>query len=273
MDLSIIILHHGSPKEVTANLQALSAAQLPKKTEVLVVNNGAKGSNAKIPFDPNPKFDLKYFEIENRGYPQGNNFGLKVAQGKFLCILNPDIVVGKDTFKVLLDYLKNHPKVGIVGPRLRYPDDTIQDNYRKFPRPFDLFVKRTFLRRFFKKRMREYLMWDKDAYKSEAVDWLTGAFQLFTRKAWDKLKPNDERYFLFMSDVDICRKAWEKGLEVHFVGETEALHNDERLSAGGIMAFFKKRVMRIHVMDAFKYYWHNLLKPLPKNCPSRLHSK
>ena len=264
MDLSIVILHHGGPREVTANLEALRSAWLPEKTEVLVVNNGKAGSNAKIPFDKNLKFDLRYFEIENRGYPQGNNFGLALAKGKFLCILNPDIVVREDTVKVLIDYLNAHSRVGIAAPRLRYPDGRIQDNYRKFPRPFDLLIKRTFLRRFFKQRMQSYLMWYKDAYKSEPVDWLTGAFQLFTRKAWDALQPNDERFFLFMSDVDICRKAWARGYEVHFVGETEALHNDERLSSGGLLAFFTKKTMRIHVRDAVKYYLKYLLRSLPR---------
>lgn len=268
MDLSIIILHHGSPKEVTANLQALRKAILPKKTEVFVINNGTRDTNAQIPFDANLAFDLHYFEIKNEGYPQGNNFGLRQAKGKFLCILNPDVRVKKDTFKVLLDYLKVHTRVGIAAPRLRYPDGMVQDNYRTFPRPFDLFIKRTFLRKIFTHRMRKYLMWDKDATKSEAVDWLTGAFQIFTRKAWEALKPNDERYFLFMSDVDICRKAWKKGFEVHFVGETEALHNEGRLSAGGVLAFFQKRTMRIHVWDALKYYRLNLFKRLPRGCPS-----
>lgn len=268
MDLSIVILHHGSPKEVTANLQALRKAILPKKTEVFVINNGARNANAQIPFDANLAFDLHYFEIKNEGYPQGNNFGLRQAKGKFLCILNPDVEVNKDTFKVLMDYMKAHPRVGIAAPRLRYPDKTIQDNYRTFPRAIDLFIKRTFLRKFFVRRMRKYLMWDKDPTKSEAVDWLTGAFQLFTRKAWESLKPNDESYFLFMSDVDICRKAWKKGFEVHFVGEAEARHNEGRLSAGGIQAFFTKKTMRIHVWDAFKYYRRYLFKRLPKNCPS-----
>lgn len=264
MDLSIVILHHGSPKEVTANLQALRSAWLPKKTEVFVINNGYKNANAEIPFDASPAFDLHYFEIENGGYPQGNNFGLRIAKGKILCILNPDIVVHKDTFKGLLRYLEEHPRVGIAAPRLRYPNGQVQDNYRNFPRAIDLLIKRTFLRKFFLRRMRHYLMWDKDPTVSEPVDWLTGAFQIFTRKAWEALKPNDERYFLFMSDVDICRKAWQKGFEVHFVGTVEALHNEGRLSSGGIGAFFKKKTMRIHVLDALRYYWKFFLKGVPK---------
>ena len=89
-----------------------------------------------------------------------------------------------------------------------------------------------------------------------------------TRDAWEEIGPNDETYFLFMSDVDLCRKAWEKGFEVHFVGETEALHNEGRLSAGGIGSFFRKKTMRIHVWDAIKYYWRYLYKRLPKGCPS-----
>lgn len=268
MELSIVILHHGSPKEVTANLQALASADLPKESEILVINNGRRGANDAIRRPDFKGAALHFYEIENRGYPEGNNFGFRRMKGQYLCILNPDVVVEKDTFKVLLKYLKTHSRVGIVGPRLRYPDGKVQDNYRTFPRPFDLFVKRTFLRRFFIKRMRKYLMWDKDTHKSEAVDWLTGAFQIMTRKAWNQIGPNDEAYFLFMSDVDLCRKAWEKGFEVHFVGETEALHNEGRLSSGGVGAFFRKKTMRIHVWDAVKYYGRYLFKRLPKKCPS-----
>lgn len=269
MDLSIVILHHGSPKDVTENLQALKHVWLPEKTEIFVVNNGTRGSNAEIPIESNLKFELKFFEIPNKGYPQGNNFALKMARGRFLCILNPDVIVGKNTFHTLIDYLDNHRRVGIVGPRLVYPDGSIQDNYRNFPNLTDLLIKRTsFLRVLFRKRMRHYLMWEKDPYENEAVDWLTGAFQVYTRKCWDEIGPKDERYFLFMSDVDICRTAWKKGFEVHFVGEAQSLHNDERLSAGGFVDFFRKRIIRIHVKDASKYYIKYFGKKMPGKCPS-----
>ncbi len=268
MDLSIVLLHHGSPREVTRNLEALKRAWLPDQTEVFVINNGSSGANAEIPEDPNLKFDLRYFEIPNKGYPQGNNFGLHMAKGKFLCILNPDIVIEKNTFQVLLDYLKLHPMVGLCGPRRRSPGGAVQDNYRVFPRGFDLIVKRTFLRKIFRRRMRRYLMWDKDPEVSEAVDWITGAFQVFTRRAWEAIGPSDERYFLFMSDVDICRAAWDRGFEVHFVGGTQALHNDQRLSAGGVMDFFRKKTMRIHVLDAIRYYFKFRRKALPHRAPS-----
>ncbi len=267
MDLSIVILHHGSPSEVSTNLAALAKAILPAKTEVFVINNGERESNKKIKFTRSPKFELKFFETKNLGYPNGNNFGMRLATGKFLCILNPDIQVQKDTFKNLLEYLKEHSKVGIVAPRLVFPDGIIQDNYRVFPRVLDLIIKRTYPR-LFKERMRRYLMWNKNPKKSEAVDWLTGAFQIYTRKCWDSIGPKDERYFLFMSDVDICRKAWSKGFEVHFVGNAEALHNSDRLSSGGILSVFTKRTLRIHLKDAFRYYLKHFFRRVPAKSPS-----
>ncbi len=268
MELSIVILHHGSPEEVSENLEALSSAILPEKTEVFVVNNGERGANEKVNFGGSKKFELKFFEIENGGYPKGNNFALKMARGRFLCILNPDVIVQKNTFKNLIEYLNEHPLVGIVAPRLVYPNGKVQDNYRVFPRILDLIIKRTYPK-FFRGRMRRYLMWDKDPQESEAVDWLTGAFQIITRKCWNAIGPNDERFFLFMSDVDICRLAWQDGFEVHFVGSAEALHNESRLSGGGVVDIFKKKVLRIHLADAVKYYLKYFRACLPKNCPSR----
>lgn len=268
MDLSIVILHHGNPKEISESLEALSKAILPLKTEVFVINNGFSGANESIKIPLKKRFVLKFFEIKNLGYPNGNNFGLKMARGKFLCILT-DVIVQKNTFKNLLNYLKENPKVGIVAPRLIYPDGKVQDNYRVFPRIFDLIIKRTFLFKIFKKRMFRYLMWSKDFNASEPVDWLTGAFQIYTKKCWEKIGSKDERYFLFMSDLDICRKAWERGFEVHFVGNTEAVHNDaKRLSSGGVLDIFQKKTLRIHLMDALKYYLKYLGKRIPKNAPS-----
>lgn len=244
---------------MTHTLQSLQEAALPEATEVLVVNNGFVGANAKVPFSsdgsigPVLDFDLKYFEIPNKGYSQGVNFGMEQAKGEFLCILT-DVAVEPETFEVLLNYFATVPKVGIVAPRLRFIDGRIQDNYRVFPHWFDLLVKRTPLRRFFKRRMRKYLMWDKDPHVSEPVDWLTGAMQVLTRECWEAIGPSDERFFLFMSDVDLCQTAWEKGFEVHYVGETQGWHDEARLSGGGLMDVFRKKVVRIHIKDALKYY-------------------
>ncbi len=267
--LSIIILQHNSAEATTACLQSLQHAWLPEKTEIIVIDNGGKKANEKIPATAYNVLHVRFFDIPNKGYPNGNNFGIRHADGQYVAFINPDIIVEKNALKVLLGYLEKNPVVGIVAPRLVYPDGSVQDNYRVFPQFFDLIIKRTgFLRKLFPQRMRQYLMWDKNPLINEAVDWVTGAFEIVSHDCLEKTGFHNEKYFLFMSDIEICRKAWEIGYEVHFVGEAHAFHNDERLSSGGFMAFFKKKVLRLHVKDAFQYFFSHFGKSLPRKSPS-----
>jgi len=247
----------------------LQKTWLPKKTEIIIINNGGNDANAKIPPKSYKKLNVKFLEIPNRGYPQGNNVGAKAASGKYLAFINPDIEVEKDTFKILFEYLEDNSKIGIVAPQLHYPDGIIQDNYRVFPRFVDLVIKRTnFLRKMFPQRMRRYLMWDKEPSVNEPVDWVTGAFMIVRKECFKKVGKHDEHYFLFMSDVEICQKTWANNFEVHFVGSAHAQHNETRLSGGGFTDLFRKKTLRIHLHDALKYYFRHLIKRLPKNSPS-----
>lgn len=267
--LSIIILHHNAPEQTERCLQSLKNALLPEKTEIIIVNNGGHEANKGISQKSHKSLDVKFFDIPNSGYAQGNNFGLHHCSGKYLAFINPDIVVERNTIAVLLDYLNAHPNVGIAAPKLVYPDGSIQDNYRNFPRLIDLIIKRTkFLRKIFLKRMRHYLMWNKNPNTNEAVDWVTGAFQIIKRDCLNAIGAHDERYFLFMSDVSLCRTAWERGYEVHYVGDAKAAHNDERLSSGGFFILLRKKVLRIHLLDALKYYLYNFSRRMPKTIPS-----
>jgi len=264
-DLAIVILHYNTPHDVTENFKAFQNADIPENTEFVCVNNGGHNANDEIEPNSYKGLNVKFFDIPNKGFPQGNNFGIAITDAKVIAMVNPDIEIEANTFTTILNYLKENPKVGIISPRLIYPDGKTQDNYRTFPHWYDLIIKRIpFLRKMFLGRMRKYLMWEKDAAKNEPVDWTTGAFQVVTRKCWDKVGPNNENYFLFMSDLEICLQAWKHDFEVHFVGQARAKHNETRLSEGGIKDIFKKKTMRIHIKDAYTYFRKYWGKKLPR---------
>lgn len=267
--LSIIILHHNTPLDVAKLLNSLQLALLPRDTEIVVVNNGGNLANQKIVKKCYDKLEVRFLDIPNRGYSQGNNSGLALTKAKYYAFINPDIIVSKDCLQILIEYLETHKNVGIVAPQLRYPDQTVQDNYRVFPRIHDLIIKRTpFLRRLFPNRMREYLMWDKEPSVNEPADWVTGAFMIVRDVCLKACGNHDERFFLFMSDLAMCRKAWENGYEVYLLGQACSIHNDQRLSSGGFFDVFRKKTLRIHILDALRYYLLFLGKSLPKNSPS-----
>ena len=268
-ELAIIILQHNTPEHVERNLMALQAANLPQDTEIIVVNNGGHGANERIAAASYSNLQVKFFETANDGFPKGNNFGLAQTEGKYYAFINPDIIVRPDTIEQMLNYLKSNTKVGIVAPQLIYPDGQLQDSFRTFPRLPDLFIKRIpWLRKLFPKRMFNYLMWGKNVEQSEAIDWAVGAFIIVTSDCMQAIGKHDDSYFLFMSDVVICRDAWERGFEVHYVAEAKATHNDKRVSDGSFLDYFRKKTIRIHVKDAIKYFWHYLFKSLPAGSPS-----
>ncbi len=266
--LSIIILHHNTPEDVSKCLFSLKKCILPLNTEIIVINNGGNNANTKIQESSYLDLNIKFLDTPNEGYSKGNNLGIKNTEAEYITFLNPDIILENDNFETILNYMDKNKSIGIAAPKLYYPNNDIQDNYRVFPSFIDLIIKRTFLRKIFPQRMRQYLMWDKEPNISEPVDWVTGAFLVARKECLDKVRDHDEKYFLFMSDVVICREAWDKGYEVHYIAKTKALHNEKRLSQGGIKDIFTKKTLRIHIKDAIKYYLSYFNQPLPNNSPT-----
>jgi GT2 family glycosyltransferase len=268
MTLSIIILQHNTPKDVSQNLHKLSKANLPINTEIIIVNNGGNNANQKIKIPDT--LDVKLYETPNHGFPAGNNFGYQQSNpnSEFYLFINPDIEVEKDTIETLIQHMRKNPKVGISSAKLIYPDGKIQDNYRKFPNPIDLIIKRIKpLRKTFTKRMSNYLMWNRNPNNTQAVDWVTGAFTLISNPCMRAIKKHNENYFLFMSDVELCLEAWKNNFEVHIVGSSTALHNDTRISNGGIKEVFTKKIVRIHIIDSIKFFLKHLKNPPSRKVP------
>jgi len=106
------------------------------------------------------------------------------------------------------------------GICFQYPYDGCTENSSHFKhwdfKFFDLFIKRTFLRKIwpFKKRYTNYLMTDFNHKSVQEVDLITGAFMLIRKELFDDVRGFDERYFLWMEDVDFCREVKKLGYDV-----------------------------------------------------------
>ena len=194
---------------------------------------------------------------KNLGFGGGNNLGAAQARGKYILILNPDIFVWEDSVKKMVAYMEAHPDVGVIGPKLVYPNEDVQDSCRRHMKFRDLIVKRTFLRRlpFLRKRVYRYTMTDFDHSAIQEVDLLVGACFMIPRHVYEKVGGFDERYFLFMEDFDLCREIAKAGYKVVYFPEASVTHNHKRLSGGSVWKLVRRKVFWIHIMSAFKYFW------------------
>ena len=138
---------------------------------------------------------------------------LSYAKGEYILILNPDIILLKDSIDTLYQYLQTHQEVGIVAPQLLNTDLSVQHSARTFISP------RILMARIFTKgkddstnqHVKQYLMTELSQTDPSEVDWCMGAALLLRNPFYKQLKGFDEGFFLYVEDMDICHRCWNLG--------------------------------------------------------------
>lgn len=192
---------------------------------------------------------------QNLGYAGGNNAGAKIAQGRYLFLLNPDTVVQPDALGQLVDYMDAHSTIGAVGPQLLWPDGTIQSSRRRFPTLGSLFWESTLLGQWFpnNQHIRRYHMLDQSPAQAKAVDWLVGAAILIRRDIWLQVGPLDETFFMYFEETDWCRRCVEAGWEIHYLPEAQIIHYEGK-SSEQVIATRTIRFQRSKLRYVQKYF-------------------
>ncbi|MCU0680089.1 MAG: glycosyltransferase family 2 protein [Planctomycetes bacterium] len=261
MDISIIIVNYKSKDKLLRCLDSIKIADWSSLNyEIIVVENNSGDNLSEISQYPNTNLLVS---SKNLGMGGGNNYGLRIARGEYVLILNPDTIVQKSAIKVLYNYLKSHEEVGIVGPQLFYPDNTLQFSCFQFPRLIIPLLRRTFLGDYFKEIREGFTMSFVDHSKIMEVDWLMGSCFLMKRDFAVKLGHKkrggevfDEYYFMYFEDIDLCRRTWSAGKKVIYNPEAVVIHDHQRASAKLPWYFaFTNKLAREHVRSWLKYHW------------------
>ena len=185
MDISIVILNYKS-KGFTLNcIKSIKESDMEGlKYEIIVVDNDSQDNIGDILAWQYP--NIKFVQNKkNIGHGAGNNIGIKLAQGKYICIANADTIVFEDTFKILYNYMEANPDDGVVGPQQLSPDKkTIQNSCFRWYKLLTPLYRRTFLGKTKRgqKDLERLLMIDFDHKSVRKVDWVLGSFQFFRAK-------------------------------------------------------------------------------------------
>jgi len=221
-------VHHRQPQLLRRML--LSLASQAAVFEVIIVNVSAD-VDLEIPSDL--PFEIRVVTTPNRGYADGCNRGFAVARGEYVAASNVDLEFGPSVLSKAMDYLDLHPEAAIVAPWLLNPDGTPQHSARRFYTwPVAVWA-RSPLRPLFQDAefVRRHLMIDEPFAGSREVDWVTGALMFIRREALaDPKRLFDDRYCLYMEDVDLCWDMWRRGWKVVQLQDLEVLHRYSRAS-------------------------------------------
>jgi N-acetylglucosaminyl-diphospho-decaprenol L-rhamnosyltransferase len=265
---TILILDYMKGRQVVENVKTLNRQLTDFNFKILIIDNSCNQENAKIlsRLLSENNIDLIINNV-NLGYTKAHNSVKHLIEGDYVFIVNPDIEWReKDALKKMISYMEENKEIGVLGPKQIEKNGQAAMTIRAFPKIYLQIARRTFLKKLpiLKKKVQYDEMRHLDYSKTQDVDWLQSSCVVLKKSFWDKIGGLNEDYFLFMSDVEICYKAWEAGIRVVYYPEARVWADGKRVSDGGFFMFLKSWVLRQHAKDSIKYRIRHFCKKNPR---------
>ena len=197
--------------------------------------------------------EIEYVAIgKNIGFGAGHNYVLHKIKNlsKNHLILNPDVSFKPSVIPNLITKLNRHEIVSMIAPKVLFPDGSHQYSCRRYPRISELLARRfTSLQPLFKSQINKGKYQDKELESSFFAEYITGCFHLYKTEDFIKLNGFDSRYFLYMEDVDICKKIENLDKQKLYYPKEEIIHVLKQGSSKDFNLFIK------HTSSAIKYFF------------------
>lgn len=224
--LSVVVLSWNTRDLLRACLQSLSADDVGRTREIIVVDNASDDGSADLVASEFP--DVRLIRNDaNLLYSEGNNVGARVAEGEYLCLLNSDTEVDPGTLEALCRFLDENPDYGMVGPMLRNPDGSLQKACRRLPGLAEPIWEWSWLRRtpWARRAADRGDMKDFDHLESADVEQPLGACVVMKRTEYLELPGLDPDLSLFFNDVDLCKRLLQRGRRIRYLADVSILHH------------------------------------------------
>ena len=230
---AVVINYEAGPalRDCVRSLLADTSAGGPP--HVVVVDNGSSDGSAAEVAGSLPAVTILH-PGANLGYARAANLGIAATDAAVVAVCNPDLEVTEGAAAALVRRLVSESDLGAVGPMIRNTDGTIYPSARSVPQVRDAIghgllglVWRT------NPFTRRYRQLDADPRRPRDVDWVSGAAVWLRREALATVGGWDERYFMYVEDVDLCWRLRQRGWRVayepdavitHVQGATTAKH-------------------------------------------------
>lgn len=248
--VSVIVVTYNSSRVVGRCLASVHAALAGLPYEIIVVDNASADDTALVARSARPDCTL-VANTANVGFAAANNIGIGASTGDILAFLNPDTIAAPGSVATLAGYLERHAGVGLVGPKLIYPDGRLQHSVRNFPSVTNQAFEAVFLHKVAVDASGRFgeVVADPDQYTfAHDVDWVSGAAMVARRVAIEGAGGFDERYFLYAEELDLCRTLRSNGWGVEYVPDAVIVHEHGdttapelfRLSVESRLAYYDK---------------------------------
>jgi GT2 family glycosyltransferase len=241
-----LVLFHNSELYITTVINSIINSS--SNIKLYVIDNSTTDSLRFFLSD----YDLIYIKNEsNIGFGKAHNIGIKKAielKSDYHIIINPDISFDTDVIESLAERTEKDKEIGLIMPKIVYPNNSMQYLCKLLPTPVNLIFRRFLpFKKIVKKLNDSYELRNMDFTKEFEVPSLSGCFMFVRTSVLEKVGGFDERYFMYLEDVDLCRKIGEISKLIYYP-DVSVVHNYEKGS------YKNKKLLIYHIKSSIKYF-------------------
>ena len=226
LDVSIVFTQWNVREMLRNCLHSVREKTTGLSYEIIIVDDGSTDGSAAMVREEFPEVTLLVNET-NIGVAKSYNKGVASARGRYVQMLNTDMLLVNNAVKILMDFLESHPRAAACCGKLLNPDTSPQVSYGSFPSLKQAFVEATGL-----PQLLPWISWpvagvlpDKGMTEPIEAEYLSGADMMIRADVINRLGFLDERYTSYCEETDFCyRVLHETQLKLYYVPEAEIIH-------------------------------------------------
>jgi len=238
-----IVLYNHTVSEIAPLIETLRKSVIVSNV-FLIDNSPVENTDFKT-------FDVNYhFVGKNIGYGAAHNIAIRHTLLKKLpyhLVINPDISFDSDILLKIEEFMNNNSDIGLLMPKILYPNGEIQYLCKLIPTPFDLIFRRFLPKKWTNKRTNTFELRDSGYNQLLEVPYLSGCFMFLRAEAIRETGMFDERFFMYPEDIDLTRRIHRHFKTVFYPGAI-VVHNYAHSS------YLSFRMLFIHIFNMIKYF-------------------
>jgi N-acetylglucosaminyl-diphospho-decaprenol L-rhamnosyltransferase len=257
-ELCIVIINYKTPNLLIDCLESLKT-ELNDNTVVAIVDNASNDQSVEVInnwlIDNNAKNSFHLIcSLHNGGFSSGNNTGINAFNADHYLLLNSDTLVRKGAISTLLNSMNTDKSIGLVAPRLEWPDGMAQESCFKFHSPVSEFIasaKTGAITRLLQHAVVPQPVSDSAHF----YDWVSFACVMIRADVIQIIGLMDDHYFMYFEDVEYCYRAKKAGWQIKYEPAAHVVHLRGGTSPVKAQAKLRKRIPRYFYESRTRYFF------------------